>query len=231
MRQLNLRAALPLLLLFLHYRPPRFRSLPLCPLLILPHTPDQRTLHPNPGTIPIKHEWNGNDKNLQPTQKRTGPICAQASVKGRSGEGEGAAKEGSDKRVPRHGRGGVDAIGVDEVVGGVDEDGRVARSKGYARRDWDGPVNGNRHTGPRKPKFADGTEDGGDADDKHSGLRGWFIGAGFAFVRVNHAADQWLATNRYHTSNPDANEGKTRKSHGPASLTLEDDGVGYKTEI
>lgn len=79
-RQFSLRLHLyppPLLILLTHLhstiiprKPPiriglRRRPLPLRPLLILPHTPNQRTLHPNLRTIPIEHKRDRYDDDLE----------------------------------------------------------------------------------------------------------------------------------------------------------------------
>lgn len=120
---------------------------------------------------------------------------------------------------------------MNQIVRRIDKDGRIARSEGYTRRDRDGPVNGGRDTGPREPDFADWAQDGGNADDRHCGLGGWFVGTGFGLVAVDHAADEGFGADDDEAADSDSDECQAGEAEGPASGALEDYGEGYETEV
>jgi hypothetical protein len=209
----------------------RLRPLSLGTLLILPHAGDECTLHPDAAPVPVEDEGNWYDQDFDRAEKSPCPIGTEGTIQGRAGEGQGAAEDGADERVAGHGGGGVYSISVNEVAGGVDEDGGVAGAEGNAGSDGNSPVDRGRDAGPGKPEFANGAEDRCDADDRHCGFGRGLGGGGIGVVAVDHAANEGLAADSDQAANANSNKGQARETDAPASDLLEDDRVGYETEV
>lgn len=126
-------------------------SLPLRLVLILPHGSDEGALRPDGRPVSVKDKRDRDDDDLDDCEKSARPVWAKAPVHGRPGEREGATEKRADQRIAGHGGRGVYTVGVDQVVGGIDEDGRVSGAKGYAGGNWDGPMDRGRGTRPSKP--------------------------------------------------------------------------------
>ena len=154
----------------------------------------------------------------------------QPRIHRRPGQRQRATERRAHNGITRKRAGGVDTVALREVVGRVDEDGRVARAKGDAGQQRPDPMHG-RRARPREPELATGHEDCGDADDADHGFWGRAAGGGVGLMGVDHTADEGFGADDKEAADGEAGEGEPGEAEGPVAGAGEDDGVGDEAEV
>lgn len=118
-----------------------------------------------------------------------------------------------------------------QVVGRVDEHGRVACAVGHAGHEGQDPGDRRRGARPREHQLAGRDDQGRDAHDGHHRFWRDFPRLRVDLVAVDHATDQRLGDDGHDGPDPDPDEGKPRQSDGPAPNLPEDDRVRGEAEV
>lgn len=208
-----------------------FRPLTLILLLVLPHLPNNRALCANLLAVPPKDDGDRDERELEQAAERPRPLGRHGLIHGRARERQRAAKHASHDGVAGQRGGGVDAVRAGEIVGPVDEGDCVARAKGDAEGDGDGPVDRGGEAGPGEDELAYGGEDGADGHHAGGGFGRDTAGDGVLWVGVDDAAEDGLADDGEDGANADADEGEARDAGAPAAVLGEDYGVGDEAEV
>ena len=120
------------------------------PLKLLRRLPRKLTLTPYFLPVPIKQEWKRHTHKRQKSRDAARPVDTQVAVHLICEEREAGAEEGSKDRVGGEDAGGVNGVGVDEVVHDGEEDEYHAEAEGGGADDTYGPVDGG-VVGPGEP--------------------------------------------------------------------------------
>ena len=158
---------------------------------------------------------------------------AEVVVHLRREEREGGAEEGAQDAVCGEDAGGVDGVGVNEVVADAQKDEDHAEAEGGRGHDTHDPVD-TRVVGPREAEQAEGETDGADFGRREASF-GW--GAEFAFGDggVCHAVVALVVGDGVDDggehADGDAEEGEAADAFAPAAFLLEDDGEGGEHHV
>lgn len=132
----------------------------------LPRIP---TLHPDPFSIPEEQEWERHADQRQESRDAARPMDAQPIIHVGREEREHGTEDASEKGVGSEDAGGVDGVGVDEVVHDGEEKKDHAEAEGGGEHDADDPVDA-RIVRPSEDEEADGEADAADHAGREAGL-------------------------------------------------------------
>lgn len=107
-----------------------FRS-PIDPLLILPHLPDQPTPLADLLAPLVKHERDGNERDLEHAKQRPCPPRRQIPIHDWACKRQGPSDHTSDYSISRECRGRIYAIAARHVARGVYENDCITGPKWY----------------------------------------------------------------------------------------------------